>query len=61
MAGAVAVLRCIDAEGHRRVLMAYAGDVEVWEALSMVGVAEIDVRAHLARAPQIDPIDPVGP
>lgn len=56
--GAVAVLRCIDSEGSRRVVTAYAGDVMVWEALGMLGVAESDVRRHLADAPTLGPGTP---
>lgn len=55
--GAAAVLRCLDADGRRRIVTVYAGDVMAWEALGMVGVAEDDVRAHLRRAPRIAPDD----
>lgn len=55
--GAVAVLRCIDAGGQRRMLPVYAGDVMAWEALGMINVAEIDVRKHLDAAPHLNPID----
>lgn len=55
--GAVAVVRCIDPDGKRRIVTVYAGDVMAWEALGMVGNAEDDVRAHLRRAPRILPPD----